>query len=149
MKKIINIGDQESAIQSITDIKENDYVPFDVEIKNSHILALNKVIGAKIFRNNKLFVSSKTLHEIMGPIGGKGKHHFHGLTPNEILDALKQIRFSKEINLSYDGRFVIITLATNNDGVPLAVVVEPNGSIHNNRQFVVTRIVTIYPQKKK
>ena len=149
MKKIINIGDQTSALKTITEIKDNDYVPFDIEIKNSHILVLNKIIGLKIFRNNKLFISSKTLHEIMGPIGGRGKHHFHGLTPNEILNTLKQIRFSKEINVSYDGRYVIITLATNSENIPLAVIVEPNGSIHNNRKIAVTRIVTIYPQKKK
>ena len=149
MNRIINIGEQESALQTITDIKENDYVPFDVEIKNSHILVLNKVLGIKVFRNNKLFVGSKTLQEIMGPVGGRGKHHFHGLTPDEILNTLKQIRFSKDINVSYDGRYVIITLATNKEGVPLAVIVEPNGSIHNNRKAIVTRIVTIYPQKKK
>ena len=149
MLRILNIGDSTSSLETLEKIKNNDYSPFEVRIQNSHIVELNKEIGMKVFKNNMLFINSKTLWEIMHPIGGKGKHHYHGLTPNNILEALKTMRHSKDVNLSYDGRYIIISLAKDVNEKYLAIIVDPNGTTKDSRNKRVARIVTIYPQKKK
>ena len=123
MFKIINLGKRELAIKAITEIKQNNYVPFDVEIRNSHITELNKIIGKKVFKTNSLYVGSQTLWEIMQEIGGKGKHHHHGLSSIDVYNALSTIRFSKEINISYDNRYLIVTLATTFENVNIAIIV--------------------------
>ena len=56
MLKLINLGNRENTLEILNKIKEKNYVPFDVEIRNSHISTLNKVIGEKIFNNNLLFI---------------------------------------------------------------------------------------------
>ena len=149
MLRILNIGDTTSSLETLEKIKNNDYSPFEVRIQNSHIIELNKEIGIKVFKNNTLFINSKTLWEIMHPIGGKGKHHYHGLTPSNILEALKTMRHSKDVSLSYDGRYIIISLAKDVNDKFLAIIVDPNGTTKDNGTKRVSRIVTIYPQKKK
>ena len=146
MNKIINVGHKESALSLLRLIKDNDYVPFDIRITNSHIVELNKVIGKTIFRKDSLYISSRTLWEIMQPLGGKGKHHFHNLKPEEIFDTLEQLKYSKNISLSYDGRYLIITLSSNGLDQS-AVIIEPNGSLKGIKGLNVARIVTIYPYK--
>ena len=149
MFKIVNLGNQEMAIKTIAEIKENDYVPFDVEIRNSHITELNKILGRKIFKNCKLYIGSQTLWEIMQPIGKKGVHHHHGLSPYEVYSALASLRFSKDISISYDNRYLIVTLATTLDNVNIAVIVTPKGNIEGNQKKNVNRVITLYPYKKK
>ena len=149
MIKIINIGEKELAIRAITEIKENDYVPFDVEIRNSHITELNKILGKKVFKNNSLHIGSQTLFEIMRPNGGKGKHHHHGLTPDAIFNALSTLRLSKEVSLSYDNRYLIVTLATILENVNIAIIITPKGNLKDNQKRYVNRIITMYPYKKK
>ena len=149
MFKIINLGNQESAVKTITDIKENNYVPFDVRITNSHITNLNSVLKKRVFKKDALYVDSETLWEIMQPIGSKGKHNFHGLTPENVFDALITIKQSTEIEVSYDNRYLIVTLATVFDDINLVVIVTPSGNLRNNSKTIVNRIITIYPKKKK
>ena len=149
MFKIVNLGNQESAIKVLTEIKENDYVPFDVRITNSHITNLNSVLGKKVFRKDALYVGSDTLWEIMQPVGEKGKHNYHGLTPLDILNALVSMKQSTEIEVSYDNRYLIVTLATVFDDVNLVVIVTPKGYLKNDSKTIVNRIITIYPKKKK
>ena len=150
MFKIINIGNQESAITVLTEIKENDYVPFDVRITNSHITNLNSVLGKKVFRKDALYVGSDTLWEIMQPTGSKGKHHHtHGLSPEEVFGALSTIKDSKDITISYDNRFVIVTLETISDGANIVVIVSPNCPLINNADANIIKIITIYPSKNK
>ena len=149
MNTIINIKQKESALEYLKVIKENDYVPFDIRITNSHITELNKVIGRKVFRKDALYISSRTLWEIMQPIGGKGKHNYHGLTPLDICNALAAIKKPNEIIASHSGRYLIITLALYMDSVPIAIVIEPNGSLKGAKNSNVIRIVTIYPYSQK
>ena len=149
MLRILNIGDNVSSLDTLTKIKNNDYMPFEVRIQNSHIVELNKEIGIKVFKNNILYINSKTLWEIMHPIGGKGKHHYHGLTPKNVLEALKTMRHSKNVSLSYDGRYIIISLARDINNKYLAIIVDPNGTTKGVGNKRVSRIITIYPQNKK
>ena len=148
MFKIINLGNQESAIQVLTDIKNKQYSPFDVRITNSHITSLNLIIGKKVFRKDTLYVGSDTLWELMQPIGNKGKHNYHGLTPQNIFDALVTMKQSTEIELSYGNRYLIVTLATIFDDINLIVIVTPEGYLKNETKTIVNRIITIYPKKK-
>ena len=149
MFKIVNVGNQDSAIKVLTEIKENNYVPFDVRITNSHITDLNSILGKKVFRKDALYVGSDTLCEIMQPIGNKGEHNYHGLTPQNIFDALATMKLSKEIDVSYDNRYLIVTLATVFDDINLVIIVTPKGYLKTNPKAVVNRIITIYPNNKK
>ena len=149
MFKIINLGNQESALKVLTDIKNKQYVPFDVRITNSHITSLNSIIGKKVFKKDTLYVGSDTLWELMQPIGNKGKHNYHGLTSQNIFDALATMKQSTEIELSYGNRYLIVTLATVFDDINLVVIITPEGYLKNETKTIVNRIITIYPKNKK
>ena len=150
MIKEINIGNYESAIKVLTVIKENDYVPFDIRITNSHLTRLNKVIGFKLFRKDALYVNSRTLWEIMQPLGGKGKHHYHNLYPDEIFDILLNFNKSNLIIPTHDSRFLVVVISSKcQTKVKYAVIIEPNGTLSGTKGVNVTRIITIYPYNKK
>ena len=149
MIKYLNLGNEKLVIDSLTNLKENKINSHDIRITNSHITDLNTILGKKIFKKDALYIDSETLWEIMQPIGNKGKHNFHGLTPKNVFDALVTMKCSKEIYVSYDNRYLIVTLATVFDDINLVVIVTPNGSLKNNSKTVVNRIITIYPKNKK
>ena len=77
-----------------------------------------------------------------------GKHHHHGLRPENIYEALSTMRYSKNISISYDNRYVIVTLASIKEDLNLAVIVEPGGSLKDNAKANIIRIVTIYPYRR-
>lgn len=86
----------------------------------------------------------------MQPPGEHKRHHHHGLTPNDIYDALCSIRNPKDVYASYDDRYVIVTLATifENSNVYIAIIVTPNASLKNDFAANVIKIITMYPIKK-
>ncbi len=149
MNKVLNLGNKEYALKLLGKIKNNNYVPFDLRVTNAHLPALNKIIGRNIFRKDVLYVNTQTLWEIMQPIGGRGKHHYHQLSPQEILDALKDIKNSKDVNESYDGRYLIITLVMHQNDAPIAIILEPHGQLKENVGVDVARVITMYPYNKK
>ena len=150
MNRIINLGKVDSALKEIETIKNNDYVPFDIRIINSHLLDLNNIIGMKVFKKDALYVNSRTLWEIMQPIGGRGKHHYHELSPKEILEALLKMKNALEVVPSYDNRYLIITLATISNGTNIAIVLEKDAQIiKDGKKHLVTKVVTMYPKLKK
>ena len=61
MNVTLNVGNYVNAINLLNRIKDNNYVPFDIRITNTHIVNLNKLIGKTIFRKDSLYVNSKTL----------------------------------------------------------------------------------------
>ena len=85
----------------------------------------------------------------MQPIGNKGKHNYHGLTPQNIFDALATMKQSTEIELSYGNRYLIVTLATVFNDINLVVIITPEGYLKNEKKTIVNRIITIYPKNKK
>lgn len=149
MNKILNIGNKKSSIELIQIIKEKNYSSFDIKITNCHITELNKVIGKKVFKNDVLYINARTLWEIMQPIGGKGKHHYHNLSPEEIYDILMQAKNSKEIFASHDGRYLVITLSSLINQSKYALILEPNGHSKNSYIASVIRVITMYPYNKK
>ena len=149
MFKTINLGNEKSSLEALVAMKENKFTDYDVRITNSHINNLNSVLGKKVFRKDALYIGSDTLWEIMQPIGSKGRHNFHGLTPEDVYNALLTMKYSKEVDVSYDNRYLIVTLATVFDDVNLVVIVTPEGSLKNESKTIVNRIITIYPKNKK
>ena len=148
MDKILNIGNKKSTLKILKEFKNTEHSPFDVKITNSHITELNKIIGKKIFKKDSLYISSKTLWEIMQPVGGFGRHHYHGLTPENIYESLSTLHKSKNIIPSYDNRYLVITLAMVYTNIPLVIIIEPNGIVAN-KETTVSKIITIYPYNKK
>ena len=59
------------------------------------------------------------------------------------------MRNSTNVTLSYDNRYVIVTLATTIGDVSIAVIVTPTGSIQQEINKNVAKVITIYPYKKK
>ena len=149
MNKILNLGDRQAAIVFFSRLRDSKPQPFDLRITNSHIVELNRFFKEKVFRKDALYVGTSTLWEITQPIGGSGRHHYHGLAPEDVYEALYGIRNPKEVKMSYFGRYIIVTLATFNNRVPLAVIVDPESNLQNQRATNIIRIVTIYPYNKK
>ena len=149
MIKYLNLGNEKLTINSLETLKTNKTIQHDIRITNSHITNLNSVLNKKVFKKDALYIDSETLWEIMQPIGNKGKHNFHNLAPINIYDALVTMKLSKEIEVSYDNRYLIVALATVFDDVNLVVIVTPIGNLRDNSKAIVNRIITIYPKKKK
>ena len=149
MPKDINLGNEKSALEVLTKIQEKKTTAVDIRIINSHIVSLNTIIERRVFKKDALYVSSETLWEIMQPVGGTGKHNHHGLTPQNLFDALSSIKSPKEIYVSYDNRYLIVTLATIIDGANLVVIVQPNCPLNNNLLANAIKVITIYPKKIK
>ena len=149
MLRNINLGDEQGTIDLLVKLRERKQEVSDVRIHNSHITELNKIIGRKVFKKESLYIGSETLWELMQPTGGKGRHNYHGLSPKNIYDALHSLRKSKKIEISYDDRYLIVTIATIFEDVNIAVLVTTKGSTKENFKNKVNRIITIYPYKKK
>ena len=148
MNKIINIAKKESSIEVIKQIKEKDYVPFDLKIVNSHIMDLNEKIGFVIFKNNSLYINSHSLWELMQPIGGKGGHHYHELTEEDIYIALVSIKDPYAVIDEGDNKYSIVSIFMSHINKPLLLVVEVNANLIINALAKVNKIVTIYPKDK-
>lgn len=148
MEKFINLGNEKSAIESLKLLKENKYENLEIRLYNTHITELNVLLGKKIFKNDVVYANAGMLWEVMQPEGGRGKHNYHNLSPENVYEALSTIHDSKDVTLSYDNRYVIITLATIKEDVCIAAIVTAEGTLKQNLYKKVTRIITIYPWGK-
>ena len=147
MIRKINLGNKKEAIKAFDTFKTNDYVPFDIELVNSHLKNINDSLNVNAFRKSSLFITSKTLWECMQPLGAKGKHNFHGLSPEEIYDSLRDLQNSKCIASVYESRFVIVTNIIASCGDPIIAIVETGSSLTLNRNANINKLVTLYPKK--
>ncbi len=144
--KIINLGNQFSAKETIKDFKNNKYAPFDVEITNSHVSNLNKLVGRKIVRSNKLFINSYTLWEIMQNDSKQENHHHHGLTESDVFEAMYAIRNPKLLYVAKSKRYAIITTKPSHFGIPLLIVLEFGVGTKEHINAKANKIITIYPK---
>lgn len=101
-----------------------------------------------VFKKDALYINSESLWKIIQPVGGKGRHHYHVLSPENVFETLSTIRFSKDVTVSYDDRYLILTLATIFDEINIAVVVTPKGYSMDSKIKNINRIITIYPYGK-
>ena len=150
MNKIINIGNKESAIKVIKQIKEKDYVPFDLKITNSHIMSLNEKIGFVVFRKDSLYINSHSLWELMQPLGDKGSHNHHELTEEDIYIALTSIKEPYAIldacdNKNSKTRYSIISIKLSHFKDPFMIVIEVGAELRNVINANINKVVTIYP----
>lgn len=146
MRKIINIGNKKNALNTLLYYRTNEYVPFDVKIINTHIKELNDLIGLNIFSKDSLFINSKTLWEIMQPVGGKGNHNYHGLTEVDVYLALESIQNPYAVITSINDRYSIISVEVSHFNKQLVVIIEKNASLILNTKANVNKVVTIYPK---
>jgi len=61
MIRKINLGNKKEAIKAFETFKAKDYVPFDIELLNSHLKSINDNLNINVFRKNSIFITSKTL----------------------------------------------------------------------------------------
>ena len=146
MNKIINIGNKKYTLNDLSVYKSNEYVPFDIKIINTHMKKLNYLVGFNIFTKDLLYINSKTLWEIMQPIGGRGNHNFHGLTEEDVYLALESIQNPYAVMASKNDRYSIISIEASHFGKQLIVVIEKNASLIQNINAKVNKVVTIYPK---
>ena len=109
MNKTINIRNTKS-INDIEMYKNKKYSSIDIEITNVHLRKLNEIIGFDLFKKNNLFIDSDTLYEIMQPIGGKGSHNYHNLTPEDVFYALRYLDNPKYVYKDKTNRFAIVPI---------------------------------------
>ena len=147
MNIIINLGEKESSITTLEQLGNNKYVPFDVQVTNSHIKDLNQLVKRKIFKNNLLYISSQTIYELMQPAGGKGEHNYHGLTAEDIYIALTSIKDPKCVFITKQERYATISIELSHFDLPLMLVIETEANLIENKTSSVNKVVTIYPKE--
>ncbi len=145
--KRINIGNKEKAINDISQFSFKNYRSVDIEFFNIHLKVLNKTLKKNIFDKNNLYIRSSTLWELMQKEGNKGKHNFHGLTPNQIYDVLKGLLTPFCVYYSENKRIVITTFVKNTRNEKIQLVLELHSPLENNRNANINKIVSIYPKK--
>ena len=146
MEEKINIANKETTIEYLERIRTHDYVPFDIQITNCHIKDINELVGRNIFTKSSLYVSSKTLHDIMQPIGGSDNHNYHGLTPEDVYMTLESIKDPKSVFIVRYGRYAIVSVELSHLDLPLMMIVETHAGLQLNSEANINKIVTIYPK---
>ena len=147
MNKRINIGDKVKAINDINQFSLKNYQAIDIEFFNVHLIELNDICKNKLFDKTKLYVRSSTLWELMQPEGEIGKHHFHGLSAEDIYDCIKELADPLCIYSSYNERIVIVTSKENARQEKMILVIEKHSSLENNRDANINKLITVYPKK--
>ncbi len=146
MKKTINIKNEDDAIAILFQFKNKRYKVVDVKFENVHLLKINELIRKEIFRKNDLYVNSDTLYEIMQPIGGRGTHNHHGLTPKEILDVLNNLTNPFCIYESKTNRYGIISMVKRITGETFIIIVEVGSGLIGKIDANINKFVTMYPK---
>jgi len=145
MRRTINIGNKKQACKDLERFKNKRYESLEIEFTNVHLLKLNKVLGFKLFSKDNLYVHSSTLWDIMQPVGSTYKHHSHGLEPELIVESIRSLPNAFFIFESYSNRYTVLVLSS--DKYPcIAVVIELNAGLKNNRNANINKIVTIFPK---
>lgn len=145
MKRVINIGNKKQACEQLKQFKNKHYESVDIEFTNVHLLKLNRLIGYKFFNKNSLYVRSSTLWEVMQPVGQSGKHHYHGLKPEEIISALESLLNTFFIYETYPNRYAVLVSGIS-EYQHMSVVIELNAGLSNNRNANINKLVTIFPK---
>ena len=145
MNKIINIRNKKS-IDAIKIFKDKIFVPVDIKFENVHLRELNTLIGSELFSKNDLYINSKTLWELMQPLGNTGSHNYHELTPEDIYYALNDIVHPECVIKTKNERYAIIPTYISSFNEPLMVVIELQAELMNRQNARINKIVTIYPK---
>ena len=142
--KTINIGNPEKAVEDLTEIKNKNYGNIDIKIDNLRLTSLNELVGKRIFKQGNAYISAETLWEIMQPTGEKKEHNFHGLKPETVLQALKDMNHPFCILKSRLQRYVTISSFILNE-TRILIIIEIDAPLRKNHKAKINKIVTIYP----
>ena len=145
MNKIINIKNKKS-IDEIQVFKDKIFVPVDVKFENVHLKEINTLIGSELFSKNDLYINSKTLWELMQPLGNAGSHNYHELTPEDIYYALNDIAHPECVIKTKNERYAIIPTYISSFSEPLMIIIELSSGLIVNKNANINKIITIYPK---
>ena len=148
MNKEINLAKTELAVEQLKQIKYKKPINQDVKFKNVHLLKINKNTRTKIFLKDDLYANTGKLYKIMNEPGFTGQYDYHGISPEEVINILSTIHFSKDVYESYYGRFVILSGVRVIDNLPALVIIETGASLINDRNANINKLVSIYPKDK-
>ena len=145
MKKIINIQNRKEAINSLQHFKNKQFVLADVKFENVHLLELNHKVYQNIFSKNDLFINTISLWELMQPMGERGGHNYHDLSPEDIVDALSSITEPYCILKTEISQYAIMSTSISHFGEPLFIVIEINAGLVGNTNANINKLVTMFP----
>ena len=149
MIKAINIKNRNDAEQELIRLQKKKYPALDIRFENAHLLDLNTLIQKSIFVKNDLFANAEMLWEIMQPVGTKGSHNSHGLTPKEILDVLNSLVDPYYVYKSETpNRYVIVSLIIRESGEPFVVIIEVGANLGFGEENNINKMITMYPKSK-
>jgi len=146
MIKSINLGEREKSIKALEILKNEERANRDIQITNSHITDLNELVKRKIFKNNLLYISSQTIHDLMQPAGGKRQHNYHDLTAEDIYISLSSIKDPECIFITKQERYALISIELSHFDLPLMLVLETNAKLVSDIYKEINKVVTIYPK---
>ena len=146
MNKTINIANREKAIEDLQNYKEKQYVLTDIRFINVHLREINKLLESDIFDKNDLFINTISLWELMQPIGNKGGHNYHDLSPEDIVDALSSITEPYCILKTEISQYAILSTTISHFGEPLMVIIEVGAGLDRNINANVNKLITMFPK---
>lgn len=144
MLKIINVK-SENALITLTQFKDKKYVICDVRFENVHLREVNKLVDFSLFDKNDLFANSDTLWSLMQDDVKSDSHNHHGLTPEDILDALNNIIKPYCVFKSKQERISIVLSCLSHFGEPLMVIIELDADLIEKKNAKINKLVTMYP----
>ena len=147
MIKHINIKNHREAIAALKQYQDKKYFNQTIRIRNVQLKKINSVLKYIIFDKNDLYIDTETLFEIMQPTGGKGKHNYHGLTPEEILDSLNAISEPYCVFEDEFQKYAIITTSLTSNMEQIMVIVAIGSGTYIDYKACVNKIVTIFPKR--
>ena len=146
MNKTINIIKKEDTIKMLLKIKEHSYQEGEIRLNNAHLKNLNKKTIYKPFKKNDLFINLSTLHDAMQPGGSRGRHHYHGLSVEEVYDVLLNLKNSIGVCPSFGSRYIILTTVIANCGYKIIAIIDTKAPLMNDRNANVNKLITFYPK---
>ena len=144
MNTVINIYAKKAKTDLVV-FKEKGY-QVEVRFDNVHLRDINKLLNFNLFSKNDLFVESQTLYELMQPIGGRGKHHYHGLTPEDVLESLRNVDNPYCVLENENNRVAIISSIISHFGEPLMIIIELNDGLKDDTSAKINKMVTMFPK---
>ena len=147
MKTIINVKEKESAIENVDVFRKKKYENKDIRFINVNLLEINKLLDKQIFYKNDLYINSETLWELMQDVGDGGKHNYHGLTAEDIVDALNSIADPYALFETKFSRYAIITITISHFREPLMAIIEVGAGLYLDINVNINKIVTMYPKR--
>ena len=144
----INIKNKREAIKQLNRYKCKHILQESIRFSNTSLKKLNNLVGYGIFMKNDLFADSDTLFDLMQPLGGRGIHNYHDLSPALIIDILNSIIEPYCIFKEGVSRYAIVTTKSNINNETIMVVIAVKSATARDMFASVNKLVTMFPKKK-